>query len=126
MAKDYKDTRFREAHATNCAEIVEAVINTLNEGFEAFEDRKITLAEILWKAGGLMDDWIAAGKDIGLVDDELKTIGWDTGLYYAMQDIDDGLVFPENMAKMERKVKAGINLAKAAIEFYFAMSYKEE
>lgn len=125
MPEDFKDTRFRNAGAPECADVVDATINTTNEGLDAFEDRRITFTEIAFKTMKLFDDWRAAGKDIHLVDDEIKMIGWDTAVHYAVMDIDEGLVFPSSMAKAEHKVKAGTDLAQALIAFYFAMVSEE-
>ena len=125
MPEDFKDTRFRNAGAPECADVVDAVINTTNQGLDAFEDGRITFLEIASKTMRLFDDWQAAGKDIRLVDDEIKMIGWDTAVRYAVDDIDDGLVFPPSMAKAEHKIQAGVDLAQALIKFYFAMAPKE-
>jgi len=125
MPEDFKDTRFRHADAPECADVVDAVINTTNEGLDAFEDGKITFVEIASKTMKLFDDWRAAGKNIRLVDDEIKMIGWDTAIHFAIMDIDEGLVFPPSMAQTDHKVQAGVDLAKALIAFYFAMVSKE-
>lgn len=125
MPEDFKDTRFRNAGAPECADVVDAVINTTNQGLDAFEDGKITFIEIASKTMRLFDDWRAAGKNIHLVDDEIKMIGWDTAVRMAVDDIDDGLVFPPSMAKAEHKVRAGTDLAIALIAFYFAMVSEE-
>lgn len=125
MVKDFEDKLLRGANAPECADVVEAVINTVNEGLDAFADGKITLGEIIEKVLSLFGDWAKAGKDIKLVDDEIRAVGWETVTKYVIQDIDEGLVFPENMAKIEYKVDAAIAFAKAFILFYLAMAKKD-
>jgi hypothetical protein len=120
--KNWHDERFRAANAPQIADINDALLNFENELLDELADGKVQLinlpARILDEVGG----WIAAAKDIKLVDDEAKALGIEKIWKMYSLNRQDAIIYPAKFDKYERIVNAVRRLIDSAFELYLAIA----